>query len=106
MDISWCTPAMHRGMFFYVCREIRIQDTSWIDRNPGRRYMKCPNIVCDDSIWIDPPMCARSKQIILGLLRRIHKAEGEIETSKLNERKLWVVLAVCVVWIGMLLFKS
>ncbi|KAH7843898.1 hypothetical protein Vadar_022068 [Vaccinium darrowii] len=121
MDSSWYSTTIDHGMFCSVCRGRRIQGISWTNRNLGRRYVKCPNIVCDDFVWIDPAMCARSKQIIPGLLRRINKAESEIETAKLNERKLWegkleasksrerklwVALAVCVVWIGMLLFKS
>lgn len=29
--------------------------------------------------WFDPPMCARSKKIIPGLLKRINRNEEEIE---------------------------
>ncbi|KAH7858819.1 hypothetical protein Vadar_028383 [Vaccinium darrowii] len=119
MESSWSTTAIDHDMACPVCKGRLIRGTSWTDRNPGRRYVKCPNIVCDDFLWIDPPICAREKQIIPGLLRRINKAESEIEATKVNERKLWegelearkarerklwVCLAVCVVWIAKLLF--
>ena len=37
---------------------------------------------CNYRSWIDAEMCGRSKQIILGLLRKIHHYEGEIESLK------------------------
>ena len=37
---------------------------------------------CNYMSWIDGEMCGRSKQIIPGLLRKIHRYEGEIESLK------------------------
>ena len=37
---------------------------------------------CNYRSWIDGEMCGRSKQIIPGLLRKIHHYEGEIESLK------------------------
>ncbi|KAG5528942.1 hypothetical protein RHGRI_029561 [Rhododendron griersonianum] len=53
------------------------------------RYVSCPNDHCSDFAWIDPPMCARSVQIISCLLRRINRTEAELEACKVKERKLW-----------------
>ncbi|KAH7848615.1 hypothetical protein Vadar_005140 [Vaccinium darrowii] len=66
MESSWSTIAMDHDMACPVCKGRCIRGTSWTDRNPGRRYVKCPNIVCDDFLWIDPPIFARAKQIIAG----------------------------------------
>ncbi|KAK1577581.1 hypothetical protein Q3G72_022964 [Acer saccharum] len=53
--------------------------TSCIDSNPGRRFWGCANyrgdLNCGFFRWFDPPICARSKQIIPGLLRRLRELE-------------------------------
>ncbi|KAK3229136.1 hypothetical protein Dsin_001017 [Dipteronia sinensis] len=49
--------------------------TSWTDSNPGRHFWGFYNYRgygnCRFFRWSDPPMCARLKVIIPGLLRRI-----------------------------------
>ncbi len=35
--------------------------------------------------WYDPPMCARLKKVIPGLLRRIRELEARIEDEMHNE---------------------
>ncbi|KAK2635806.1 hypothetical protein Ddye_030598 [Dipteronia dyeriana] len=49
------------------------------DSNPGGRFWGCYNYRgygnCGFFRWSDPPMCARSKVIIPGLLRRIQDLE-------------------------------
>ncbi|KAG8379460.1 hypothetical protein BUALT_Bualt07G0090800 [Buddleja alternifolia] len=52
--------------------------TSWTNDNPGRRFKCCADGKCDFFTWFDPPMCARSKLIIPGLLRRLNRQEEEI----------------------------
>ena len=53
--------------------------TSWTDSNPGRRFWGCTNyrgdLNCGFFRWLDPPICARSKQIIPGLLRRLRELD-------------------------------
>ena len=39
--------------------------------------------------WIDPPMCARSKAIIPGLLRRIREMERRLEELEDGGRMGW-----------------
>ncbi|XP_017245521.1 uncharacterized protein LOC108217189 [Daucus carota subsp. sativus] len=62
--------------------------TSWTDSNPGRRFWGCMRFkdnrsnACNFHQWFDPPMCARSKAIIPGLLRRIRNLEDD---AKKNE---------------------
>ncbi|KAL7120200.1 hypothetical protein ACP275_02G108700 [Erythranthe tilingii] len=57
--------------------------TSWTELNPGRRYETCQKYRkiggCNYFIWVDPPMCERSCQIIPGLLRRINNNEKELK---------------------------
>ncbi|GJT07041.1 zinc finger, GRF-type containing protein [Tanacetum coccineum] len=51
---------------------------SWTNRNPGRRFYGCPTLspACVNFLgWYDPPMCQRSVQIILGLLRSRNELE-------------------------------
>ncbi|CAA0825528.1 Unknown protein [Striga hermonthica] len=43
---------------------------------------------CDYFDWFDPPMCRRSKIIILGLLRKMNERQTEIEKLKLKNEHL------------------
>ena len=109
---------MDNRSFCNVCGGRCRGQTSWTDLNPGRRYVRCPNNECRNFAWIDPPMCARSVQIIPGLLRRINRAEAEVQALKIEEKKLlekneamksrekkmWIILSVGVIWIGIFLF--
>ncbi|KAL3834009.1 hypothetical protein ACJIZ3_008745 [Penstemon smallii] len=61
--------------------------TSWIKQNPGRRFLRCPGVSgrrCDFFEWVDPYICDRAAQIILGLLVRMTHVEGhnrELQTQ-------------------------
>ncbi|KAK4841969.1 hypothetical protein QYF36_013415 [Acer negundo] len=60
--------------------------TSWTNFNPGKCFWGCYNYRgyrnCGFFRWSDPPMCARSKVIIPGSLRRIRDLEmGSLETN-------------------------
>ncbi|KAL5577050.1 hypothetical protein UlMin_018749 [Ulmus minor] len=59
--------------------------TSWTDSNPGRRFLGCPNfrgeVKCGFFRWYDPPICARSKMVIPGLLRRIQELEMRLREN-------------------------
>ncbi|KAH7864013.1 hypothetical protein Vadar_024654 [Vaccinium darrowii] len=76
-----------------------LMNTSWTDRNPGRRFKKCTKPKCKGFDWLDPPMFGRSVQIIPGLLRRINAMEKEIEERKAAERKIkkWLVATWIIV---------
>lgn len=68
---------------------------------------------CNYFTWFDPPMCARSKMIIPGLLRKISDLEGEIHDMELKlilgnkvdqpvegkKWKFWFVVAMVVAYI-------
>nr|GLL44698.1 uncharacterized protein LOC109177281 [Ipomoea trifida] len=62
--------------------------TSWTNENPGRRYWECRfdhgGQMGGFVRWYDPPMCARSRRIIPGLLRRINRDEEEITRLKMR----------------------
>ncbi|GER32692.1 GRF zinc finger containing protein [Striga asiatica] len=66
--------------------------TSWTKNNPGRRYWACPNYgtreFCGFYKWLDSEMCARSKQIIPGLLSKLNNLEDELNDFMIRERKL------------------
>ncbi|XP_019198154.1 PREDICTED: uncharacterized protein LOC109191957 [Ipomoea nil] len=65
--------------------------TSWTNENPGRRFWQCSGggshrqVGCGFVDWYDPPMCYRSKRIILGLLKRINKLEEDIRTLHMKK---------------------
>ncbi|PWA37223.1 zinc finger, GRF-type [Artemisia annua] len=52
------------------CGNQAVMRTSWTHTNPGRRFWSCAQIVtnCGFFLWFDPPMCARARAIIPGLL--------------------------------------
>ncbi|PWA86496.1 zinc finger, GRF-type [Artemisia annua] len=52
------------------CGNQAVMRTSWTYTNPGRRFWSCGQIVTNYGyfLWIDPPMCARARAIIPGLL--------------------------------------
>ncbi|KAL0398485.1 UNVERIFIED_CONTAM: hypothetical protein Sradi_2191800 [Sesamum radiatum] len=54
--------------------------TSWTKDNPGRRFYNCSigRGNCAFFAWEDPPICARSKLIIPGLLRKINALEDKV----------------------------
>ncbi|KAL6588035.1 hypothetical protein OROMI_001013 [Orobanche minor] len=55
--------------------------SSWKDNNVGRRFLGCPIYpnrgYCKFLEWIDPPLCERATQIILGLLKRLNEQRVE-----------------------------
>ncbi|PWA44743.1 zinc finger, GRF-type [Artemisia annua] len=71
-------------MMLCRCGNVAIIKTSWTDRNPGRRFFWCPNVMiwgsdCGTFGWIDPPMCQRAIEIIPGLLRARNALEENIK---------------------------
>ncbi|KAL3620390.1 hypothetical protein CASFOL_035302 [Castilleja foliolosa] len=56
--------------------------TSLCDENPGRRFHACPNLTSPSSCgffrWYDGELCARSKAVIPGLLRKTEKLEFQL----------------------------
>ncbi|GER38052.1 GRF zinc finger family protein [Striga asiatica] len=59
------------------CDKVARLQTAWTPANAGRRYFDCAEKACRFWNWFDPPMCARSKEIIPGLLRKINRLEAE-----------------------------
>ncbi|WOG86373.1 hypothetical protein DCAR_0205576 [Daucus carota subsp. sativus] len=61
-----------------LCGNVVIQQTSWTQTNPGRRFAACVDRRCNKlSRWLEEPVCSRAQVIIPGLLRRINKLEEE-----------------------------
>ncbi|GFP95187.1 hypothetical protein PHJA_001663100 [Phtheirospermum japonicum] len=36
--------------------------------------------------WIDPPICARARQIIPGILKRVNRLEGDLGRRNFREK--------------------
>ncbi|KAK9048818.1 hypothetical protein SSX86_032214 [Deinandra increscens subsp. villosa] len=93
----------------YCRREATIR-TSWTELNPGRRFYSCAleGGNCGLFGWVDPPMCARSSEVIPGLLcsknlleKEVKKLKGELKKKNATV-KLMFVLLVC--FVGVYLF--
>ncbi|KAL8249595.1 hypothetical protein R6Q59_006463 [Mikania micrantha] len=56
----------------YSCGFPATTRTSWMSTNPGRRFYCCTINAggCGFVGWRDPPMCSKSVDIIMGLLRK------------------------------------
>ncbi|KAI8574204.1 hypothetical protein RHMOL_Rhmol01G0336600 [Rhododendron molle] len=95
---------------FYYCRKVGKITCSWTDSNPGRRFIGCERYgekgACGYFVWVDPPMCERSKVVIFGLLRSLSKHEAVIKREKKKTLYLWLALILSwVMWIsGLVLF--
>ncbi|KAI8534944.1 hypothetical protein RHMOL_Rhmol10G0136100 [Rhododendron molle] len=75
---------------------------SWRDNNPGRRFLGCAKHghmdACSFFMWVDPLMCARSREAISGLLRRTTQLEKEIQLCKQIENKVMAYAVVFLVF--------
>ncbi|PWA37589.1 zinc finger, GRF-type [Artemisia annua] len=78
--------------------------TSWTQRNPGRRFYCCSQIVTDCGYfdWLDPPMCARSVQIIPGLLASRNVLEESLRTMAAANGRLKMCLVLS--WVFFIFF--
>ncbi|GJR09056.1 hypothetical protein Tco_0791708 [Tanacetum coccineum] len=71
--------------------------TSSTNQNPGRRFYGCPTLspTCVNFLrWFDPPMCQRSVQFILGLLRSRNELEEILAMIEEKRRKLLKFLII------------
>ncbi|KAK9049659.1 hypothetical protein SSX86_031373 [Deinandra increscens subsp. villosa] len=73
-------------MVLCYCGRFAIVRTSKTDTNPGRRFYCCAEqgSNCGFFMWFDPPMCARSTELIPGLLKSKMRAdllEHELRTG-------------------------
>ncbi|GJV74383.1 zinc finger, GRF-type containing protein [Tanacetum coccineum] len=78
--------------------------TSWTNQNQGRHFYGCPTLeTCVNFLrWFDPPMCQRSVQIILGLLRLCNELE---EILAMVEEKLPKLMKFLIIsWVGFVLY--
>ncbi|KAL6272754.1 hypothetical protein ACE6H2_023446 [Prunus campanulata] len=69
------------------------QRTSWTDLNPGRRFEACCNNRNSKRgvhffEWVEKETCARGKEILPGLLRRVRAMEDELRATAENFRKM------------------
>ncbi|XP_012829795.1 PREDICTED: uncharacterized protein At4g04775-like [Erythranthe guttata] len=83
---SYNSRSARNEVFYCKCGDEMPLLTSWTPSNPGRRFRACPNYErvknCDVFKWHDPEMCARSKNIIPGLIRRIDRLNDELASYK------------------------
>ncbi|KAK4441730.1 hypothetical protein Salat_0507900 [Sesamum alatum] len=74
---------------------MRLLRTSWTNANPRRCFRGCPGNMgsyCGTFQWVDPPMCRRSKEVILGLLNRISDYESEVKRADERVAKMQEVV--------------
>ncbi|GFQ07945.1 hypothetical protein PHJA_002938500 [Phtheirospermum japonicum] len=50
-------------------------------------------VVCS-FLGLDPPICARARQIIPGLLKQVNRLEGDFGRRNFREKLLWMLLIV------------
>ncbi|KAK6140482.1 hypothetical protein DH2020_025763 [Rehmannia glutinosa] len=70
------------------CGRRAVIRTSWMNENPGRRFLSCLNYKdggCGYFHWQESPLCDRARTIIPGLLRKINRLDDE--NKKLIENK-------------------
>ncbi|KAK4391625.1 cytochrome [Sesamum angolense] len=63
---------------------------SWTNQNPEMRFHSCQDYKREGCgfAWEDPPMCARAKTVIPGLLARCSRFEEEIKRMKKVEEEI------------------
>ncbi|KAK4413675.1 hypothetical protein Salat_2780300 [Sesamum alatum] len=79
------------------CSQPAVIRTSWTNENPGRRFHSCRNYKrggCRFFQWEAPPLCARARAIVPGLLKKIDTLEAKIEEMKQRNRKWQKIVAV------------
>ncbi|KAG5525179.1 hypothetical protein RHGRI_031753 [Rhododendron griersonianum] len=88
------------GQFCY-CGKVGKTTTSWTDSNPGRRFIGCESYgkagACGYFEWVDPPMCARSRVVIPGLIRSNGRLEAQLKRQ--NKMKQLLGLALITSWV-------
>ncbi|WOG91915.1 hypothetical protein DCAR_0311170 [Daucus carota subsp. sativus] len=72
-----------------MCRLLVVERTAWTENNAGRRFVSCVKgrNGCNFFRWTDPPVCARGRAVICGLLRRIERNEEELEKLMLLQEE-------------------
>ncbi|GJT78830.1 zinc finger, GRF-type containing protein [Tanacetum coccineum] len=92
-------------MALCFCGLPAVTRTSWIDANPGRRFLGCPQIEGQRCIYfglLDPPMCQRALMIIPGLLRASNRLEADMMVLVQANMKLKKYLILS--WVPFALF--
>ncbi|GJX27321.1 zinc finger, GRF-type containing protein [Tanacetum coccineum] len=97
-------------MSLCLCGQQTLIRTSWTNNHPGRRFHTCPRLggtSCDFFDWYDPPICARARNIIPGLLRArnqqtlvINQLEASLATMAVGRQRLRMWLIITRVYIG------
>ena len=86
------------------CRNSTKMRFSWSTDNPGIRLFGCEGYGyrggCHFFQWADRPMTPQGRVVILGLLKKVRKMEGE----RKKERVFWICFFIVVV-IVMGIFK-
>ncbi|PSS11951.1 Eukaryotic translation initiation factor 3 subunit B like [Actinidia chinensis var. chinensis] len=52
---------------------------------------------CGFFVWVDPPLCARAKQIIPRMLRRTNELQGKLQVHRRREK--WFIVCIVISWI-------
>ncbi|KAG8377439.1 hypothetical protein BUALT_Bualt08G0033000 [Buddleja alternifolia] len=92
------------------CRRLAVIRCSWTDANPGRRFYSCElhrNAGgCGFFVWLDPPMCERSRNVIPGLLGSTERLQVELQIARRREKRVWIAVViswlifVLLIWLG------
>ncbi|XP_075668549.1 uncharacterized protein LOC142638397 [Castanea sativa] len=77
-------------MQFCHCGKIAPVKTSWTGENIGRRFWACEKYGVDDTcgyfVWLDPPPCARGRELLPLLREKIDSLEKEVAASHAKEK--------------------
>ncbi|CAL5349713.1 unnamed protein product [Camellia sinensis] len=87
-------------MFCNVCGRRRLIHTAWINANPRKRFLSCPNNGCNHFTWLDPSMCDRAMLIIPDSLKKLNKMEAQLKRRIGREKKLWICLVLSWLVVG------
>ncbi|GMP85905.1 hypothetical protein CsSME_00038887 [Camellia sinensis var. sinensis] len=81
-----------------LCRMKAQLKTSWMENNPGRRFLRCPQYgsrrACGFYLWVDPALCPRVREIIPRLLQRTIMLEEQLKMHRVRQRKLITLIAL------------
>nr|POE73968.1 hypothetical protein CFP56_56653 [Quercus suber] len=65
--------------------------TSWTGENIGRRFWACEkygvNDTCVYFVWLDPPTCARGRELLPLLREKVDSLEKEVAAAHAKEKK-------------------